>query len=152
MGDSTDENGSNPILGHQIRNDAGNRDSKTPNRIAPGPLEVSDALTGETIFLGANSAPAFFLRRPSKERPSQPPNGASAKTLVKANTLSIFGLDNSSVTYPFVNLWSSGDGSHDDVGSLRNALPSDLEILKSVMGLSQPGDLMFPSQNFSDRV
>lgn len=74
------------------------------------------------------------------------------QALADGNLTAIFGLDNSSVTYPFVNLWSSGDGSHDDVGSLRNALPSDLEILKSVMGLSQPGDLMFPSQNFSDRV
>ena len=26
-----------------------------------------------------------------------------------------------------MNLWSTGDGSNDDVGSLRNALPSDLD-------------------------
>ena len=112
--------------------------------MAPGPLEVSDALTGETIFLGANSAPAFFLRRPSKESHSQPPNGASAKSLVKCNTLSIFGLDNSSVTYPFVNLWSTNAGSGDDASSLHQALPSDLDILKAFHQYRSTSYLYYP--------
>ena len=131
-------------MGHHVANDPGNRDSKASNRVTPGPLEVSDALTGETVFLGANSAPAFFLRRPSKKRPGQPPNGVSAETLVKGNILSIFGLENSRVTYPFVNLWSTNDDSSDDAGSLNQALPSDLEVLKAFRQYRSTSYLYYP--------
>lgn len=111
-------------------------DSRDVNKQAkPEPLQVSDPLTGETIFLGANSAPAFFLRYLSQATSLNPNTQLSIQTLANENVTAVFALDNSSVTYPFMNLWSTGDASNDDLESLRNALPSDLEILKSVMNL-----------------
>ena len=95
------------------------------------PLEIADHLTGGTIFLGANSAPAFFLRNFEQLEYFGSVDQFPATTLEDANILSVFGLDNSSVTYPFVNLWSTEAGS-DDISSLRQALPSDFEIVKSV--------------------
>ena len=106
---------------------------------------MSDPLTGETIFLGVNSAPAVFLRYLHQATSLTPSTRSLIEALANENVTAVFGLDNSSVTYPFLNLWSTGDGSSDDVGSLRNALPSDLEILKSVMSLTQP------DKDFSDR-
>lgn len=111
-------------------------DSRDVNKQAkPEPLQVSDPLTGETTFLGANSAPAFFLRYLSQATSLNPNTQLSIQTLANENVTAVFALDNSSVTYPFMNLWSTGDASNDDLESLRNALPSDLEILKSVMNL-----------------
>ncbi|CAF9936974.1 hypothetical protein IMSHALPRED_010972 [Imshaugia aleurites] len=64
-------------------------------------------------------------------RSHRPPNGALARTPVRGDVLSIFGLDNLSVTYSFDNLWSTNDGSSDNADTLTRALPSDLEILKA---------------------
>lgn len=113
-------------------------------RLCPEPLEVSDALTGETVFLGPNSAPAFFLRSLGQENPYASPGHEKARDLVQGNILSIFGLENSSVTYPFVSLWSTNDSSSDDVDSLREALPSDMEILKAFRQYRSTSYLYYP--------
>lgn len=140
-----DNSGPSPVSGYPRTNGAGSRDSGAPNPVTPQPLEVSDALTGETIFLGANSAPACFLRLSPKERSAQIHNGTLTQTLMKGNVLSLFGLDNSSVTYPFVNLWSTNDISSDDASSLHQALPSDLEILKAFRQYRSTSYLYYPS-------
>ena len=131
---------SNSKLGRYEANDI----CSVYNQANPEPLQVSDPLTGETIFLGVNSAPAVFLRYLDQATSLTPSIRSVVQALANENVTAVFGLDNSSVTYPFLNLWSTGDGSNDDVGSLRNALPSDLEILKSVMSLSQPDYLLTP--------
>ena len=99
------------------------------------------------MFLGVNSAPAVFLRYLHRTTSLTSSTRNLVQALANENVTAVFGLENSSVTYPFLNLWSTSDGSNDDVQSLRNALPSDLEILKSVMSLWQP-DKYLPTPRF----
>ena len=72
-----------------------------------------------TMHLGSRSVLAYMMGL-GRTRSSQ----ESAKSLLEENILPKLGLDNESVTYPFVDLWST-DNSISDISGLCSAIPDD---------------------------
>lgn len=72
-----------------------------------------------TTHLGSRSVLAYMMALGRSQTTQD-----AAKTLLEENILPKLGLDNESVTYPFIDLWSSGL-SVQDVHGLCQALPDD---------------------------
>ena len=96
------------------------------------PLQVHDNVTRETIHLGGKSNPAFLLQLCERLTREDPQRWSQVCTFLHDHVLSVFGLQNTSTTYPFVNLWATDDSSADNFAQLRSGLPSDAECFKSV--------------------
>lgn len=71
--------------------------------------------------MGPHSCPAFadsFLKNDTEK--------AQAALIPGQRTVSVFGLANSNVTYPFVSLWSAGGG----IEYVQSVLPSDATCMR----------------------
>ena len=84
-------------------------------------IHARDDTTGGTVYLGRNSVPAF-IRLGNQGNPK----GSSSGGLGQDYPLQVFGLHNSTVTYPFAQLWSS----QVDMSEIARALPSDAELMR----------------------
>jgi hypothetical protein len=82
-----------------------------------------------TMHLGSRSVLAYFMGL-NRSKSTQ----EAAKSLLEENILPKLGLDNESVTYPFVDLWST-DNSIQDISGLCKALPND-QLCKEYVDLS----------------
>ena len=72
-----------------------------------------------TMHLGSRSVLAYMMGL-GRSKSSQ----EAARSLLEENILPKLGLDNESVTYPFVDLWST-DNSISDISGLCSAIPDD---------------------------
>ena len=72
-----------------------------------------------TMHLGSRSVLAYMMGL-GRSKSSQ----EAARSLLEENILPKLGLDNESVTYPFVDLWST-DNSISDINGLCSAIPDD---------------------------
>ncbi|KAF1985870.1 hypothetical protein K402DRAFT_394470 [Aulographum hederae CBS 113979] len=103
-------------------------------------IHTRNELTGETVHIGGSSVPALVLAlgRGDNDTPQ-------VQEVLGKSILPIFGLDNESATYPFVDLWSLPHGSIMKVNELCRALPTDQECL-SFFGIykDHPG-VVFPA-------
>ena len=72
-----------------------------------------------TMHLGSRSVLAYMMGL-GRSKSSQD----AARSLLEENILPKLGLDNESVTYPFVDLWST-DNSISDINGLCSAIPDD---------------------------
>lgn len=102
-------------------------------------VHIRNDLTGETTHLGGGSVPAMAiaLGAGSREAPEM------QEMLGKA-ILPIFGLDNESATYPFVDLWGLPHGSLARAQELSKALPSDAQMLNLFRYYRDMGNILFP--------
>lgn len=60
------------------------------------------------------------------------------------NVLPLFGLDNESATYPFVDLWGLPHGSIPRAQELAKALPTDSQVLNLFRSYKEMGYVTFP--------
>jgi hypothetical protein len=60
------------------------------------------------------------------------------------NVLPLFGLDNESTTYPFVDLWGLPHGSVQRARKLANVLPSNTQMVKFFENYRDLGHVIFP--------
>ena len=72
-----------------------------------------------TMYLGSRSVLAYMMGL-GRSKSTQD----AARSLLEENILPKLGLDNESVTYPFVDLWST-DNSIKDISGLCGAIPDD---------------------------
>ena len=72
-----------------------------------------------TMYLGSRSVLAYMMGL-GRSKSTQD----AARSLLEENILPKLGLDNESVTYPFVDLWST-DNSIKDINGLCSAIPDD---------------------------
>jgi hypothetical protein len=101
-------------------------------------IHTDDDFTGQTVHLGANSVPAMViaLGRGSGEEAMQ--------ELLGKSILPLFGLDNQSATYPFVDLWGLPYGSSSRIDDLCRLLPADAECLQYFRQYRDTAHMLYP--------
>jgi hypothetical protein len=88
-------------------------------------IHAHNELTGNVMHLGGSSVPALVMAL------GRGPDGrAGVQELMGRSILPMFGLDNESATYPFVDLWSSSHTTQGRVAELAKTIPSDVECLE----------------------
>ena len=87
-------------------------------------IHASNNLGDGTVHLGSRSVLAYIL---GKSGTSQ----ETTQALLEGGILPKLGLDNASITYPFVDLWST-ETSTFDITAVCNALPDDAQCRESV--------------------
>jgi hypothetical protein len=80
---------------------------------------------GEVVHVGAGSIPAMFYAMQMDQDGSEQ---NKVQDMLSKTVLPLFGLDNESATYPFVDLWGLPHGSRVRAQELAKALPSDNQM------------------------
>ncbi|KAF2101881.1 hypothetical protein NA57DRAFT_64544 [Rhizodiscina lignyota] len=103
-------------------------------------IHTRNELTGETVHIGGSSVPALVLAlgRGENDRPG-------VQELLGKSILPIFGLDNESATYPFVDLWSLPHGSLIKVQELCKTLPNDSQCLNFFRHYKDVAHVVYPA-------
>jgi len=101
-------------------------------------IRANNDLTGETVHLGGNSVPAMVVALGSG-------SGETIRELLHRSVLPLFGLDNQSATYPFVDLWGLPHGSLSRIDELCKLLPSDADILQFFRHYRDTAHVLYPA-------
>ncbi|KAF2877862.1 hypothetical protein BDV95DRAFT_4903 [Massariosphaeria phaeospora] len=104
-------------------------------------IHTRNDFTGQTIHIGPSSVPALVMALGKGD--SQWPGVQDL--LGKKSMLPIFGLDNESATYPFVDLWGLPHGSIARANELANALPNDSECLSFFRSYRETAHVVYPA-------
>ncbi|KAF2711666.1 hypothetical protein K504DRAFT_226630 [Pleomassaria siparia CBS 279.74] len=115
-------------------------DSETSHVRTQG-IHTRNDVTGQTIHIGPSSVPALVmsLGRGDTQWPGV------QDLLGKRSMLPIFGLDNESATYPFVDLWGLPHASLSRANELANALPNDSECLSFFRCYRETAHVVYPA-------
>jgi hypothetical protein len=106
----------------------------------PAALSMGRHNLGEFIYLGGNSVPAMVQALTDHNSPYETIRGITEQTI-----LPIFGLDNESATYPFVDLWGLPHGSPKRIELLFKLLPStDADCLQIFKQYRDTAHVIFP--------
>ena len=97
-----------------------------PRYVRAMEINEQSQMTGERVHLGGGSVPALVLALRKLN------NTEAMRDVLGNNVLPLFGLDNETATYPFVDLWAQPKGNLDRITELCKALPSDAECLEYV--------------------
>jgi len=128
-----------PVKPGQARdNDSPSSDDTGPAGPAPH-LHAAHRLTGETVFLGANSAPAVAMAISQMAGPD------AARDLLDRSILPIFTLENESATYPFVDLWGLAHASSERIERLCALLPSNADCFQHLRQYRDTAHVLFPA-------
>lgn len=102
-------------------------------------LHARNDLTGQTVHLGGSSVPALVmaLGQGDRERPS-------VQEILGRSILPMFGLDNETATYPFVDLWGLAHGSLARAQELAKTIPTDSQCLSFFRYYRDLGNIIFP--------
>ncbi|GAB7346606.1 hypothetical protein MBLNU459_g1748t2 [Dothideomycetes sp. NU459] len=102
-------------------------------------LHARNDLTGQTVHLGGSSVPALVmaLGQGDRERPS-------VQEILGKSILPMFGLDNETATYPFVDLWGLAHGSLARARELAKTIPTDSQCLSFFRYYRDLGNIIFP--------
>ncbi|KAF2203891.1 hypothetical protein GQ43DRAFT_461173 [Delitschia confertaspora ATCC 74209] len=119
---------------------AAGMDSETSHVRTQG-IHTRNDLTGQTIHIGPSSVPALVMAL-GRGDPQWP---GLQDLLGKKSMLPIFGLDNESATYPFVDLWGLPHGSIARANELANAIPSDSECLSFFRSYRETAHVVYPA-------
>jgi hypothetical protein len=115
-------------------------DSETSHVRTQG-LHTRNDVTGQTIHVGPSSVPALVMAMGRGD--TQWPGVQDL--LGKRSMLPIFGLDNESATYPFVDLWGLPHASLPRANELANALPNDSECLSFFRCYRETAHVVYPA-------
>ncbi|KAF2653023.1 hypothetical protein K491DRAFT_603683 [Lophiostoma macrostomum CBS 122681] len=103
-------------------------------------IHTHNEFTGQTIHIGPSSVPALILALGRGDA-----QYGVQELLGKKNVLPIFGLDNESATYPFVDLWGLPHSSIARANELANAFPSDSECLSFFRCYRETAHVVYPA-------
>ena len=101
-------------------------------------IHTRNKITGESVHIGGSSVPAMIMTL------GRDTNGATAKEVLGKDILPLFGLDNESATYPFVDLWGLPHGSMTRVHELCKAIPNDSECLNFFRYYKDTSHVVYP--------
>ncbi|KAI8938781.1 hypothetical protein NX059_004644 [Plenodomus lindquistii] len=105
-------------------------------------IHTRNDITGQTIHIGPSSVPALVMALGRGDTQWAP---GVQDLLGKKSMLPIFGLDNESATYPFVDLWGLPHGSILRAQELANAIPSDSECLSFFRSYRETAHVVYPA-------
>jgi len=129
----------NPVSFTEIGESEDGTIAVDPNlsREAPGIHSNSDLL-GENVYLGGNSVPAMVVALGKGD------DGQFYQQLLGKSILPVFGLDNDSATYPFVDLWGLPHGSIMRIEQLCKLLPSSSDCLQYFRYYRDTAHVLYP--------
>ena len=107
------------------------------NITAPG-IQASTGLAGEFVHLGNNSVAAMALAMGHGN------SEQVIRDIIGKSVLPIFGLDNESATYPFVDLWGLPPGSSTRVEELCKLIPTDADCHQFLRQYRDTTHILFP--------
>jgi hypothetical protein len=103
-------------------------------------MSASNALTGDTVYLGGNSVPAMVVALAQDSNKDM-----AVQDLLDKSVLPIFGLDNESATYPFVDVWGMPHGSFRRIELLCKLLPdTDSECMQTFKQYRDTAHVIYP--------
>jgi hypothetical protein len=129
-GQSSSSAGIDVIDGRQV-------DEEPEGLAAPG-IRAGSSLAGEFVYLGANSVPAMALALGNRSSED------SIQEIVSKSVLPLFGLDNESATYPFVDLWGLPAGSSTRVSEICKLLPTSADCFQILREYRDGVHVLFP--------
>lgn len=98
---------------------------------------------GEIVHFGGGSLPAMlYALGQGKEKNVK--EKRELQELMGKSMLPLFGLDNESATYPFVDLWGLPHGSRQRAQELARALPNDAQMLQLFRYYRDLGFVVYP--------
>jgi hypothetical protein len=115
-------------------------DSETSHVRTQG-IHTHNDFTGQTIHIGPSSVPALVMALGKGDNQWS----GMQDVMGKKSMLPIFGLDNETATYPFVDLWGLPHGSIQRANELANALPSDAECLSFFRCYRETAHVVYPA-------
>jgi len=115
-------------------------DSETSHVRTQG-VHTHNDFTGQTIHIGPSSVPALVMALGKGDNQWS----GMQDVMGKKSMLPIFGLDNETATYPFVDLWGLPHGSIQRANELANALPSDAECLSFFRCYRETAYVVYPA-------
>ena len=92
----------------------------------------------DTVYLGGNSVPAMVIALGLDEHQD------AVKELLRKSILPVFGLDNESATYPFVDLWGIPHGSTRRIELLTKLLPADADCIQIFRQYRDTAHVIYP--------
>lgn len=105
-------------------------------------ISASNALTGDVVYLGGNSVPAMAVALAYN---NDNDNDVAVQDLLSKSVLPVFGLDNESATYPFVDLWGLPHGSFRRIEMLCQLIPvSDSECMQIFKQYRDTAHVIYP--------
>jgi hypothetical protein len=112
-------------------------------------LHTRNTLTGQTVHVGSNSIPALVMALAKKHNDTlgnsnAPDDPVDWQELMGGSVLPLFGLDNESATYPFVDLWSHSGGPMSRIQQLSEALPSEQECKINFAAYRDHAHIVYP--------
>jgi hypothetical protein len=101
-------------------------------------IHTNNDITGETVHLGGNSVPAMVVALGSGS------DEETVRELLGKSILPLFGLDNQSATYPFVDLWGLPHRSSSRIDELCKLLPADADCLQYFRQYRDTAHVLYP--------
>ncbi|KAK5117204.1 hypothetical protein LTR85_008972 [Meristemomyces frigidus] len=98
---------------------------------------------GEIVHFGGGSIPAMLYALGQGQGQNQAEK-LQLQELMGKSVLPLFGLDNESATYPFVDLWGLPHGSSQRALELAKALPNDAQMLQLFRCYREMGFVIYP--------
>ena len=100
--------------------------------------EAVSGFLGDSVHLGSNSVPAMViaLGRGQSEQ--------TVQDLISRSVLPLFGLDNESATYPFIDLWGLALGSAVRLQELCKLIPADADCLNLLRQYRDTAHVLYP--------
>jgi hypothetical protein len=100
-------------------------------------INTNSDLTGENVYLGGNSVPAMVVAMGKG-------GDVHVQELLGKSILPVFGLDNDTATYPFVDLWGLPHGSIVRIEQLCALLPSHSDCLQYFAHYRDTAHVLYP--------
>ncbi|KAF2457635.1 hypothetical protein BDY21DRAFT_344402 [Lineolata rhizophorae] len=122
-------------------------DSHTRHVNAHG-VHTESEITGQVVHLGGSSVPALVMALGRRNNG----NEAEFKEILGKSILPLFGLDNESSTYPFVDLWGLPHGSITRVEQLCSTLPGDSECMSFLRHYRDTAYVVYPAVAEIDKL
>jgi hypothetical protein len=101
-------------------------------------LPNNSSLSEHAVYLGGNSVPAMVVALGLDD------DKDAVKELLGKSILPVFGLDNESATYPFVDLWGVPHGSVQRIQLLSKLLPADADCIQIFRQYRDTAHVIYP--------
>ena len=108
-------------------------------RPAPFGVQAATELLGDFVHLGRHSVPAMVMALGTRS------NEEAVQDIIGKSALPLFGLDNESATYPFVDLWGLPTGSATRVREICKIIPSDADCFQFLRQYRDVAHILYPA-------
>jgi hypothetical protein len=115
------------------------RDTRAPAQAHPG-IQAPTELLGDFVHLGRHSVPAMVMALGTRSS-----NEEGVQEIIGKSALPLFGLDNESATYPFVDLWGLPTGSATRVREICKIIPSDADCFQFLRQYRDVAHILYPA-------